>query len=952
LGCYGNAPHTEVDCIDGIDNDGDGRLDCEDVDCDGFSNLRNDSTNGETWTAPSDVRDRASAFRAGQLFPAIFEPIPNIQYNATLKSGTHTCFYMGEDSSCTAAYPEGCYGCQQYEELIIKQETGEWVSSSYDWQECTASTEGEWENPVPCTEIENPEQSVAVAWEFHSGLTCQATTRSSLDGDCYVAPTCNSLDIPIMRMVDNTNSQAGTLEANSEIYHYNVCCPVTNVTAVCDAGAARVLTLSSIENAHAEQTPQSRYHNPVCLAPQDGSIFSCAYRESCEENEVCIVSMSGVTNAHVESCSSALPLKVCCGQDVPPAYCGDGVLQEGEQCDDGSEDAGKTPEEDLDGCHDCAFTACVNSTEPPFPGQCLDGSAPRNRCDNEFAQRTIAARTALSGYYGSGDMNKLLFTHKEGVGIRYPAALVRFAGNEAHVGNDLLRAQFQYDLEPEDLTPLEATYLLWIYINYEEEIAEDTLVKTKNFLSRYQKPVGANEEEKFLTLVVRYVYDKKINALSCMNTEELASQLRNKGNNGWYSEPNQRALGEIVVGLSTLYALSDNALFQLLSEMNLDILFSRYGALSTNHVYTGVRAEDTFAAHAYTLDESVWVGWSKLLFGDSEQGVFEPVVLFSEYCVHDAVAGVRDMREVNHDRQLTKETFAGRPGRAMTYAAPEYIISGTLDLSDGVTQFAEGFASRATIRITDDPYKLVSITTVTTNDSKATNPLRADDAQLFMDNSIILGRAGGDSCREPHVFLGNYDELSGDWDGDGLQIACFGVCDGVEIEGSVYIALRFLNPIRTNATEERYAPFSQRVPSQYGGFGDKGNVLYTLGNNRDIFALEVLPESYLARIRSQSQNGPELFMQDVYDGVLRDTLLGFSEGVVTYWTQMSTEFTYEYTLGQSVRKRDGEGNTVPVDTAYEPRHTYLASDTSFSLIDRRETDWLVRWRNILTTTNL
>jgi len=107
-----------------------------------------------------------------------------------------------------------------------------------------------------------------------------------------------------------------------------------NVHQCLAANANRVLTLSSIANAHANGPGSTPYPVPVCY----GDLVCTLKNSACSGNEREVVSLSSPTNAHIEMANqNKYNYRVCCtsafatGGSGP--VCGNGVIEAGEQCD-------------------------------------------------------------------------------------------------------------------------------------------------------------------------------------------------------------------------------------------------------------------------------------------------------------------------------------------------------------------------------------------------------------------------------------------------------------------------------------------------------------------------------------------------------------------------------------------------------------------------------------------
>ncbi|MBI2543415.1 MAG: hypothetical protein HYW24_04485 [Candidatus Aenigmarchaeota archaeon] len=126
--------------------------------------------------------------------------------------------------------------------------------------------------------------------------------------------TCTDPGETIVFKMSSTSNAHAQLPAQTG-YNYAVCCSgVDSLDNSCSApNNLAVLRLSSPTNAHAQQNTYTTYQNPVCLSAPTGTGLACNYvRGSCAEGYACLASISSETNAHVGSCSSLYPIKVCC----------------------------------------------------------------------------------------------------------------------------------------------------------------------------------------------------------------------------------------------------------------------------------------------------------------------------------------------------------------------------------------------------------------------------------------------------------------------------------------------------------------------------------------------------------------------------------------------------------------------------------------------------------------
>lgn len=141
---------------------------------------------------------------------------------------------------------------------------------------------------------------------------------------CYIASTCNTGDEAIFSVSNVTNAHAALDPDN---YSYKVCCPGTNISNVetstgvsSSTDNALVLKLHQQTNAHVQQNTQTGYNYGIKIKKSDGNYATCTYQDTqcLPIHPVCIVSISGETNAHVANCSGtgAYTSKVCCNLSV------------------------------------------------------------------------------------------------------------------------------------------------------------------------------------------------------------------------------------------------------------------------------------------------------------------------------------------------------------------------------------------------------------------------------------------------------------------------------------------------------------------------------------------------------------------------------------------------------------------------------------------------------------
>jgi len=138
----------------------------------------------------------------------------------------------------------------------------------------------------------------------------------------------------LLKMFSFTNAHAQDWQLNT--YNYALCCNVALGHTSTGANSI-VLRLSGTQNAHAEiPNPQNpNYQTGVFFSNGLHTCRSVSSTVSCALNEISVVELTGATNAHLGSISSPYNTKICCRVDssVVPSSCGNGVLNEGEECD-------------------------------------------------------------------------------------------------------------------------------------------------------------------------------------------------------------------------------------------------------------------------------------------------------------------------------------------------------------------------------------------------------------------------------------------------------------------------------------------------------------------------------------------------------------------------------------------------------------------------------------------
>ena len=142
---------------------------------------------------------------------------------------------------------------------------------------------------------------------------------------CSIKTNCSPSEISLFKVDGTENAHA---ELNSQtVYSYFVCCGGSSLSNIPGTNSYNLLNLSDPTNAHVSY--DGTYNqNSVYLGTTDASSISCNYNSvsNCNSNnsEVCIVTISGINNAHVADCSSpnAYQTKVCCNiASNPPTSC-------------------------------------------------------------------------------------------------------------------------------------------------------------------------------------------------------------------------------------------------------------------------------------------------------------------------------------------------------------------------------------------------------------------------------------------------------------------------------------------------------------------------------------------------------------------------------------------------------------------------------------------------------
>jgi len=138
---------------------------------------------------------------------------------------------------------------------------------------------------------------------------------------CYYNSTlCNPAknEVKILGMSSQYNAHAELVTMAS--YTGGICCSgITGLDASCSESVnhAHFLKLSSQTNAHVGQVSKTNYPETACISATNA--VACDYRSDCS-GDVCVVTMSADTNAHVADCNGLdnYSIKVCCNIASPP----------------------------------------------------------------------------------------------------------------------------------------------------------------------------------------------------------------------------------------------------------------------------------------------------------------------------------------------------------------------------------------------------------------------------------------------------------------------------------------------------------------------------------------------------------------------------------------------------------------------------------------------------------
>jgi prepilin-type N-terminal cleavage/methylation domain-containing protein len=137
---------------------------------------------------------------------------------------------------------------------------------------------------------------------------------------CRVATgtNCNTDELTMLKMkYATTNSHVGS---SLSTYTNVLCCSgPADLNSTCAVGLSPLLRLSSNTNAHVADgslPADANYtdNRRVCLSRSGQGNIECSIKDSCEQDESCVIGVSSNTNAHVEACGQDSDgyKKVCC----------------------------------------------------------------------------------------------------------------------------------------------------------------------------------------------------------------------------------------------------------------------------------------------------------------------------------------------------------------------------------------------------------------------------------------------------------------------------------------------------------------------------------------------------------------------------------------------------------------------------------------------------------------
>lgn len=118
-------------------------------------------------------------------------------------------------------------------------------------------------------------------------------------------------DTTVLKISSAANGHAELPDQTN--FDYYVCCSPDSLGTSCSGNYDTILKLYASANAHVEKSTESNFSTAACLSKSTGAI-DCDYAENCSSlgaSYVCLVSISGDTNAHIGDCD-AFSTKVCC----------------------------------------------------------------------------------------------------------------------------------------------------------------------------------------------------------------------------------------------------------------------------------------------------------------------------------------------------------------------------------------------------------------------------------------------------------------------------------------------------------------------------------------------------------------------------------------------------------------------------------------------------------------
>src|SRR3989344_1516143 len=211
--------------------------------------------------------------------------------------------------------------------------------------------------------------TVAIASSANAQVTCT-----------YKAGSCaaGAGEVSVLAVSAESNAHAGIPGSS---YTNNICCTeITGVSTSCTDNKAIYVSLSSGSNAHAAFITDvggnfsNGYANKICM---QGTDIDCKLYTSGYPSSGCVITLSGTgSNAHVASCnsSSAYSARIyCSGGGGSGTYCGDGAINNLEQCD--GTDLGEATCETEMGLGSTGSLSCTDLCTLDTSGCLVSGSA-------------------------------------------------------------------------------------------------------------------------------------------------------------------------------------------------------------------------------------------------------------------------------------------------------------------------------------------------------------------------------------------------------------------------------------------------------------------------------------------------------------------------------------------------------------------------------------------------